>query len=386
MDNADQYDELLVKYLTGDMNTEEKAFVENWINSNEHNSTYFEELKSIWHLTVVKNTVSDVNVEHEWNHFMQAVQSTDGKILPLHKQENNREYEEEPDLRRKSFVYRMLVPVAVAASVLLVVGFGWQFLASNKNKQETIVANSGKKTDSILLAVHREINTTNKERPVKLADGSLVLLSPKSEITYRQPFTTARDIALIGRAYFNVAKDKTKPFTVISGDISTTALGTKFSVTAYRSTNHIIVRLYEGKVVVKPLKKGNKRMLENVYLLPGQELIYGGPKAIVRTFRLNTDQVADETTNDEVARDTPAIPESYKASYFMFNNQSLTQVLDNLAALYNVKIVYNKKELRKIYFTGKYNRSDSLEPILQRIATLNNLTIIKKGDAFILSR
>jgi hypothetical protein len=70
----------------------------------------------------------------------------------------------------------------------------------------------------------------------------------------------------------------------------------------------------------------------------------------------------------------------------MFNNQSLAQVFDQLSVMFNVEIVYNKTDIQNIFFTGKYNRSDSLENILKEIAILHNLTITKKNNAFIINR
>jgi hypothetical protein len=218
-----------------------------------------------------------------------------------------------------------------------------------------------------------------------LSDGSLVVLKNRSEITYRLPFTDGRLFSLVGKGYFKVAKEPTKPFTVTTGEISTTALGTEFTITAFKNTDQIIVQLYEGKVVVKAVDSKNKRMKKDVYLLPGEELVYGGSSVKVRTFRSNG-HTSSEQKFDELSGDDPTIPGNNSASYFMFNNQSLAQVLDNLAALNNVKIIYDKKYVQNIYFTGKYNRSDSLEPILRRIGTLNNLTITKKDNAFIISR
>lgn len=73
-------------------------------------------------------------------------------------------------------------------------------------------------------------------------------LLDKSEVNFHQPIiNNTIDITLKGKAYFEVAKDKTKPFTVFSGNLSTIALGTQFSVTAFSHQNNIIVRLLKAK-------------------------------------------------------------------------------------------------------------------------------------------
>ena len=64
----------------------------------------------------------------------------------------------------------------------------------------------------------------------------------------------------------------------------------------------------------------------------------------------------------------------------------LEEVFDQLAEIYNVKIVYDKKDVKNLYFIGKYNSAASVETILKRIAILNNLTITKQDSAFIITR
>jgi ferric-dicitrate binding protein FerR (iron transport regulator) len=274
--------------------------------------------------------------------------------------------------------------IAVAASIILVIGLGIALFNNQSGEQSLSVQNNNKRADSTMFIVRHEVNTTGKQKRIQLEDGSLIVLADKSEITYREPFTNKRNINLIGKAYFKVAKDKTKPFTVFSGAISTTALGTEFTVTAFEKANQITVRLYEGKVVVEALNKGDKKLKNDVYLLPGQAFVYGKNSA-VRTFKVNK-AAPEAIINDEQSNDNPSIPQDIKGSWYMFNNQTLGDVFDQLSAMYNVQIVYRKKDVEHIYFTGKYNQSDSIESILNDIAILHKLTITREGNEFIVSK
>jgi ferric-dicitrate binding protein FerR (iron transport regulator) len=391
MENNSQYDELLIKYLVNEVNAEEKVFVENWIDANEANRRYFDSLRNAWQLSATKKTLDyildEMNVDEKWNHFKQNVTAKETRVIPLHTQEQfeGRYFEDESPVR-KPLVYRILMAAAVAASVILVVGLGWKLFVNNDNPETPVARHTEKKTDSLTFVVRHEINTTGKEKRINLPDGSLIVLANNSEVTYREPFTGARDIILKGKAYFRVAKDKSRPFTVVSGDVSTTALGTEFTITAYERTKRIIVRLYEGKVVVKAVNEANKWMKADVYLLPGQEFVYGRQTTgELRSFKMKN-APPEHVLDRERLRDNPSIPGNSEGSWYMFNNESLAQVLDELAALYNVRIVYHKKDIRNIYFTGKYNKSDSLETILKRISTLNDLTVTKNDTAFILTR
>lgn len=271
---------------------------------------------------------------------------------------------------------------AAAASVILIVAVGWNFFFSHK-QQPAIVKNNETRIPNF---INRHIvNTTGHNETFLLPDSSSVVLSDKSELLYTEPFVNSRDITLVGKGYFKVTKDKTRPFIVTSSVITTTALGTAFTVTAVKNASSITVRLYEGKVVVKAVNKSNPRLQKDIYLLPGQEYIYNNDKdGVFRSFVKNKN--ASQQIKPEVLQEDNPFIEDDKGSWYMFNNQSLAQVLDQLATLYNVKIIYNKKDVMHIYFTARYNKTDSLETILTRIGKLNKLRIVKNDTAFIISK
>jgi ferric-dicitrate binding protein FerR (iron transport regulator) len=292
---------------------------------------------------------------------------------------------ETPVIAMPWYKRRIVQRVAVAALLIALAGIGIRFLMSDRTdiKPAVVQRDNGRPNTSPVLQHH--INTTGQEQVLQLMDGSSIILADKSEVTYEEPFQQKRDVALIGKAYFKVAKDDAKPFSVISGDIATTALGTEFTVTAYKQTNRIVVRLYEGKVVVKAVETTNKRMKKDVYLLPGQEFVYDKNFVKTKNFKLNTNDTPQEIMTSE-QKENPSIPQS-QGSWYMFNNQTLAQVLDQLSEMFDVKIQYQQQDVRNIYFTGKYNRTDSLEAILKDIGILHKLTINKLDDStFLISK
>lgn len=90
---------------------------------------------------------------------------------------------------------------------------------------------------------------TGEQRTVKLTDGTAVTLDADSAIAldYTQ---TLRGVRLLrGRAFFDVAKDALRPFTVFAADGSATALGTRFVVHEWSGT--VTVSVEESAVSVK---------------------------------------------------------------------------------------------------------------------------------------
>ena len=101
-----------------------------------------------------------------------------------------------------------------AAAVLIAIGFGVNYFTRNGNEVITEQTAAVEK-DSASPVLKLVSNTTKTAQEIKLEDGSVVMLEANSELQYYEPFEAEkRSIYLKGEAFFNVAKDKTKPFTV----------------------------------------------------------------------------------------------------------------------------------------------------------------------------
>ncbi len=79
-----------------------------------------------------------------------------------------------------------------------------------------------------------------------------MLLAPSATLKFKPGFDNEkRELFLEGEALFEVEKDKTRPFIVYTGGLSTTALGTSFKITTGAAA--VRVQLLTGKVVVKAI-------------------------------------------------------------------------------------------------------------------------------------
>ncbi|GAB3651420.1 hypothetical protein GCM10028791_20160 [Echinicola sediminis] len=85
---------------------------------------------------------------------------------------------------------------------------------------------------------------------VRLPDGSEITLNSDSEIRYPSNFDEERRVELLGQAFFEVVKNPDLPFTVLSGKLKTTVLGTSFDVSAYPEDTEFHVAVVTGKVKV----------------------------------------------------------------------------------------------------------------------------------------
>jgi transmembrane sensor len=101
--------------------------------------------------------------------------------------------------------------------------------------------------------LNHTVTTGRGERvALRLPDGTRVSLGVQSRLSWPRSFgASRRDVRLQGAAYFEVAHDARRPFTVYTPDAVTRVLGTKFSVRDYPAEPARIA-VTEGRVAVQP--------------------------------------------------------------------------------------------------------------------------------------
>ncbi|MBT33209.1 MAG: hypothetical protein CMO01_26405 [Thalassobius sp.] len=105
---------------------------------------------------------------------------------------------------------------------------------------------------------------------VTLPDGSSIKLNSNTLIKFRKDFNNKREVYLEGEAFFDVAENPEKPFTVNARGLLTTALGTSFNIRNFAEDEQVTVMLATGKVVVEDLKDTT-----NIHFLnPTEQLTY----------------------------------------------------------------------------------------------------------------
>jgi transmembrane sensor len=176
---------------------------------------------------------------------------------------------------------------------------------------------------------------------IVLADGTAVWLNAASSLDFPTAFSgKERRIQLKGEAYFEVAKDPSKPFVVELNNMNITVLGTHFNVKAYDDENNIWTTLLEGSV---KLKKGNN----TVFLKPGQE---------ARADSLSAGfQVQD---NVDISH---AI--AWKNGLFEFD-APIKDIMLQIGRWYDVNIVYEGRVTERS-FAGTIARKKNIEEVLQ---------------------
>lgn len=269
--------------------------------------------------------------------------------------------------KRQTLLVRMKqVAVAAAVSGLLLGAYYWFGVTHSTPKPPAIAADTYK-------TIH---NSTNDAMDVMLEDSTLVTLFPAGELRYKTGSTPGkREVYLEGSALFNVQHAENNPFTVFSNGLATTVLGTTFKVTGTKETHHTSIYLYKGKVVVKSANPEQVKLNKDYYLQPGDVFRYDHQQGLAAL-----DKPKHPVVNTTAA--TANTPDAVVSNWYMFENQELAQVLDQLSAIWNVPIHYNPADLQGLNFIGKIERTDTLVNVLKDIALLNNLTVVNNGKNY----
>jgi len=263
------------------------------------------------------------------------------------------------------------------AAAILILTLGAGLLLYNKD-QPPRMADSSHAMPAKKSVLEQQFNTGKTEMLISLADGSAVTLQPGSSLSYYKPFmSTTRSISMNGEATFKVAKDKAHPFIVTAKGFTTTALGTIFTINTRRS-NHILVKLTEGKVVVRTTEASGMSM-KDVYLSPGQQL---SVNTLSKRPLLSSFATAAGTTFRKADRESAAPP-------LVFKEDTLNVVFDQLAKRYQQQIRYEgieQAELKKLFFTGTFDAAEALSQILPAICNMNELTYKQTPHSIIISK
>jgi transmembrane sensor len=179
---------------------------------------------------------------------------------------------------------------------------------------------------------------------VILPDGSKAWLNVDTRLSYPVDYgVNSRNLVLEGEAYFEVEKNEELPFEVISGNLKTRALGTRFVISAYPKSSELRSSLLEGSVQIG-------YGVVNKILKPGQQIIVNKKESIYDIQPFNEDYELAWKNNQLIFRLTP-----------------FDIVMEKLEKWYDINIEYNPEPFRSETLTVRFERYETLEQVLKVI-------------------
>ncbi|MFY9152955.1 MAG: FecR domain-containing protein [Prolixibacteraceae bacterium] len=228
-------DSKLIQFLNKETSVQENEEILQWVTSSEENRNQFREIHQAFQVSKQKLFQSEIDIEQAWNKL--------NNKLPQVK------------IKEKVISLKIINRIAVSILVILTVGFGslWvndHYFSESKSSLVQFEAPKGEKSKIVL------------------ADGSEVWLNSETKIQY--DVLNPRKVNIQGEAYFEVKKDRSHPFEIItSSGMKVIVTGTRFNLRSYNDEPFVETSLEEGEVIIEGKKSEKLAVLK-----PGQQSIY----------------------------------------------------------------------------------------------------------------
>lgn len=179
-----------------------------------------------------------------------------------------------------------------------------------------------------------------------LSDGTKVWLNSDSQLKYPVRFNgDMREVYLKGEAYFEVAHNARKTFIVSTSKGDIRVLGTSFNVRDYTDENKVVTTLEAGQVRYISPGRGE------IDLIPGYMLEDRAGSSLIPR-KVNTEEYT-----------------GWKDGKYIFDDVSVEEIMTTLARWYDVTVVYENNQVRKLHFTGDLERYATINTILNFMET-----------------
>lgn len=307
-------EDIINKYLTGQCSEEELIEVNTWMKESEENARQLFRMEEIYHLGKFDQYADSqrmIRAEKQLYKKLDEEKGKQNKILRMHR----------------------WMRYAAAIAVILVIGGGagagyWFYQNGSDQQMMIAVANEG---------IVKE---------VVLPDGTKVWLNNSATLKYPREFSEKeRNVHLEGEAYFEVTKNRHKPFTVQSDAMRIRVLGTTFNFKCDKHCRIAEATLIEGEIEVK----GNKEEGQ-IILAPGQraELNKNNGRLTVKQVDAKMDAV-------------------WHNNLIPFQKADIFTITKALERFYDVKIILSPDIRSDKTYSGVLKRKSDIESVLKSL-------------------
>ncbi len=202
-------------------------------------------------------------------------------------------------------------------------------------------------------------------QPIALADGSAIRLNGQSQVRVDLG-AKERLLRLEGEGFFEVAPDKSRPFSVEVDGVRVTAVGTRFNVDQRQASDGKSVEVVVFEGVVKVTSGRGMTMM-----------VQAGQKATV------SGGVVERTSliRPEAETDVP----SWAKGWLEFNEASMASVVEDLERATGVKVRLVGAPVERALISGRFS-ADQPENALAAMVRLHGFKLTRQGtDQFEIS-
>lgn len=299
----------LLQFLNGKCSSEESLRINEFLKTAMGQHLLDELLNE--HLDFASQGEVDPVKLSEWKKEWSSKFSTASEAVPI---------ESDPINTGRKITRLNVILRYAAVLTALVLGVGIYSISTRKNK-------STQPTSLDLV----QSNPLGRRSSFSLADGTKVYLGPGSALSYSADFSgNKREVILKGEAYFEVTKNREKPFMIYTENLRTQVLGTTFKVSSFQGSP-ILVSVTSGKVRVDRLTEEDTQEL--AILNPGEQVSYHQHSGVQKSS-FNIENV-----------------KNWKQGHLVFDGTPLLELTNQISRWYNVSININSETLKQIPIT-----------------------------------
>lgn len=315
-------DELLIKFLLKESTEAENLEVLEWRAAADANEKYYIQFETIWEAGKALKSKSEVDENTAW-------------------------------IRFKEKTVQQPMPAIIAKPVIQ--PFAWMRVAATL----MIALGAWAMYSLFRPSTYTDLEANKQVIIQTMPDGSELTLNKNSQISYARNFKDHRNIKLkAGDVFFDVAKDKSRPFIIDIDSITVEVVGTSFNIK--HSKDETEVNVESGIVKVR---QGN----QEIKLYKGERII----------LNAQTNDLVKEPVTDQLYN-------YYKTNLFIaINNTPLWKLIAAMNEAYGSNITLDPKV--KDLTINTTLKQGSLDTNLQTICTTLNLKQSRNGQEILLS-
>lgn len=284
--------------------------------------------------------------------------------------------EQEPLSQNHPKTKRLLYIASIAASLFAILFLGWTLYHQRSqaakpihiSQKEVVLAKAGARTKLVL------------------PDGTQVWLNSSSKLKYSNEFNKEehREVNLEGEAYFDVAKDKQRPFVVHTSSLDIKVLGTAFTIKSYPQDETIETTLLQGAIEIS--RKDNPNTTR-VILKPNEKLVFNKQTETTahnpnRKISIQTAATPPDIAINTIPRDIPdsnKVETAWMYNRLVFKGDNFRQLTEKMERWYNVKITIKDTTLYNCHFGGAF-ANETLEEAFKALQLTTAFTYKIKGN------
>lgn len=321
-------EELMARFLMGECSEEELRKVNAWLDESDGHVRELFRIEELYHLGRADKLTDEKKTE-----------KAEKQLFKRLEQEEVKRYK----VRR---MYTWMRYVAMFVGIFFMSGLGYHIYQTH-SEANTLVA----------------VTARDEVKELMLPDGTKVWLNKHTTLKYPRDFSDkTRSVYMEGEAYFEVKRNKEKPFLVRSEAMQVRVLGTVFNMKSDKTNRSAVATLIKGEIEVK----GNHDE-GMIVLAPGQKAELN---AVSR--RLVVKQV-----------DTGI--ENWHNNQFVFEKADIFTIARTLENSYGVRIILAPDMNSTKTYSGTLMKKKGVEDMLNQIKNVIPVEYKIVGNSVFLS-